>query len=67
MKKDYSDDFPKTRQEAVQAAASIRDEDIDYSDIPELSNSAIVRPVGDRFRKMAGHNLMVLNRKIRTG
>ena len=67
MKQDYFDDCPKTRQEAIRAAASVRDEDIDYSDIPELSDFAIVRPVGDRFRKMAEHNLMLLNRKVRTG
>lgn len=63
----YPDDYPKTRKEALRALASVRDEDIDYSDIPEQTDEelAMFRPVGDRFIKKAQRNLAYLNMLIR--
>lgn len=62
----YPDDYPKTRTEALRALASIRDEDIDYSDIPELTDEQLAkfRPVGDKFRKMAERNMAYLNKIV---
>ncbi len=63
----YPDDYPKTRSEALRALASVKEEDIDYSDIPELTDEQLAqfRPVGDRFRKMAERNMIYLNKIIR--
>lgn len=63
----YPDDYPKTRSEALRALASVREEDIDYSDIPELTDEQLAqfRPVGDKFRKMAERNIIYLNKIIR--
>lgn len=63
----YPDDYPKTRAEALRALASVREEDIDYSDIPELTDEELAqfKPVGDRYRKMAERNLAYLNMVIR--
>ena len=49
MRAVYPDDYPKTREEAIKALASIREEDIDYSDIPPLSDNVIVTPIGWKF------------------
>ena len=56
MKMEYPSDYPKTREEAVRAVMSIRDEDIDLSDMPETDFSQATR-VGDRFWKMGERNL----------
>ena len=56
MKMEYPSDYPKTREEAVRAVLSIRDEDIDLSDMPETDFSQAAR-VGDRFWKMGERNL----------
>ncbi len=53
----YPDDYPKTRTEALRALASIRDEDIDYSDIPPLGDNIIVTPVRNRFVEIGRRNL----------
>ena len=52
----YPDDYPKTREEALKILASIRDEDIDYSDIPPLSDNVIVTPIGWKFAEMRKRN-----------
>ena len=56
MRLEYPGDYPKNREEAVIAALSIRDEDIDLSDMPETDFSQAER-VGDRFWKMGERNL----------
>ncbi len=63
MNKVYADDYPRTLGEAIQAAKSVKDEDIDYSDIPELTDEELAQfqPVGDRFRKMAQKNMEFIN------
>ena len=63
----YPDDYPKTRSEALRALASVREEDIDYSDIPKQTDEelAMFRPVGDKFIKMAERNIIYLNKIIR--
>ena len=63
MSKVCTDDYPQTIGEAIQAAKSVRDEDIDYSDIPELTDDELAqfKPVGDRFRKMAQKNMKFIN------
>ncbi len=52
MSKNYPDDYPKTMFEALKAVQDIRDEDIDYSDIP---------PIGHKFIEMARRNLARMN------
>ena len=46
---------------------SVRDEDIDYSDIPplELREGIRVVPVGNKFKDMAKRNMEAFNRLIR--
>ena len=46
---------------------SVRDEDIDYSDIPplELREGVRIVPVGNKFREMAKRNLAALNKLLR--
>ena len=47
----------------MKALLAIRDEDIDYSDIPPLREEDLARAtrVGDRFIKMGQKNLAILN------
>ena len=61
MSVDYPDDYPKNMFEALQALASIRDEDIDYSDIPPLSDNVIVTPIGWKFAEIRRRNLERMN------
>ena len=61
MSVDYQDDYPKTMFEALQALASISDEDIDYSDIPPLSDNVIVTPIGWKFAEIRRRNLERMN------
>ena len=63
MSVDYPDDYPKTMYEAFQAMASIREEDIDYSDIPPLSDNVIVTPIGHKFIEMGRRNLERMNQQ----
>ena len=48
----YPDDYPKTREEALKAIRDVKDEDIDYSDIPPLSDHVIVTPIGWKFAEI---------------
>ena len=63
----YQKEYPKTREEAIRLAMSVRDEDIDYSDIPplELREGVRIVPVGNKFREMAKRNLAALNKLLR--
>ena len=67
MSREYLDkyNYPPSREEAVLAAMSVREEDIDCSDIPEISDDAIISPAGPRFREIAKRNLAVLNNKLK--
>ena len=57
----YPDDYPKTREEALKAVRDIRDEDIDYSDIPPIGDNVIVTPIGWKFAEMRRRNLARMN------
>ena len=48
----YPDDYPKTREEALKAIRDVKDEDIDYSDIPPLSDNVIITPIGWKFAEI---------------
>ena len=61
MSRDYPDDYPKTMFEALKAMQDIRDEDIDYSDIPPIGDNVIVTPIGHKFIEMARRNLARMN------
>ena len=63
----YPEDYPKTREEAIERAMSVSEEDIDYSDIPplELREGVRVVPVGNKFREMAKRNLAALNKLLK--
>ena len=45
----------------------IKDEDIDYSDIPPVSDEALAHAtrVGDKFIKMGKRNMAILNELLR--
>ena len=43
------------------AMQDIRDEDIDYSDIPPIGDNVIVTPIGHKFIEMARRNLARMN------
>ena len=49
MSKEHPGEYPPTLEEELRALASIRDEDIDYSDIPPLSDNVIITPIGWKF------------------
>lgn len=59
----YPSDYPKTRHEAILAAMSVKDEDIDLSDIPEITEeeAALAEPVGDRFIEAKRQSAMFIN------
>ena len=59
--------FPRTREEALEMAMSVREEDIDYSDIPPLKITEHTRfeRVGDKFKKAGERNLARLNQILR--
>ncbi len=66
MSVEYPSDYPRTRRErmkALLALKDLRDEDIDCSDMPELTEEDFARGtrVGDRFIKMGERNLAILN------
>ena len=60
MKPDYTNESPDyppdSREERMKILMSIRDEDIDLSDMPETDFSQATR-VGDRFWKIGERNL----------
>ena len=62
----YPDDYPQSVHEAVMAAMQVKDEDIDYSDIPPITEeeAALARPVGDMFVENSRRNSMFINRLL---
>ena len=64
---EYPSDYPRTREERMKALLALRDEDIDCSDMPELTEEDFARGtrVGDRFIKMGQRNLAILNEMLR--
>ena len=62
----YPDDYPKSLHEAIQAAMEVDDDDIDYSDIPPITEeeAALAEPVGDRFEIMGERNKTLINRLL---
>ena len=62
----YPDDYPKSVHEAIMAAMEVKDEDIDFSDIPEITEeeAALAEPVGDRFIELRRENAMFINRLL---
>ena len=67
MSGNYPSDYPHSREEAIAALRTVRDEDIDFSEVPETTNFSNWKPVGEKFKKAAERNLVVLNEKIRAG
>ena len=63
---DYLNDYLPTREERMKILMDFKDEDIDYSDIPPLSDEAIAHAarVGDKFIKMGERNLAMLNKLL---
>ena len=61
MNKVYQDDYPETLFDAFRVISEIRDEDIDYSDIPPLGDDVIVTPIGRKFIEMGRRNLERIN------
>ena len=63
MSVEYPSDYPRTREERMKALLALRDEDIDCSDMPELTEEDFARGtrVGDHFIKMGQRNLAILN------
>ena len=47
--------------EALKAIQNIRDEYIDYSDIPPIADNVIVTPIGHKFIEMTRRNLARMN------
>ena len=69
MSVEFLGEYPRTRRErrkALLALKDLRDEDIDCSDMPELTEEDFARGtrVGDRFRKMGQRNLAILNARL---
>lgn len=62
----YPDDYPKSIHEAIEAAIQVKDEDIDYSDIPPITEkeAALAKPVGDMFVERGRRNSMFINRLL---
>ncbi|MBQ3403408.1 MAG: hypothetical protein IJG65_08590 [Synergistaceae bacterium] len=62
----YPDDYPKSIHEAVMAAMEVDDDDIDYSDIPPITDeqAALAKPVGDKFIELRRKNAMFINRLL---
>ncbi len=52
MSEVYPDDYPPTLEEELRALRSVREEDIDYSDIPPLSDNVIITPIGWKFAEI---------------
>ncbi|MBQ8692808.1 MAG: hypothetical protein IJ576_04460 [Synergistaceae bacterium] len=64
---DYVNDYLPTREERMKILMDIKDEDIDYSDIPPVSDEALAHAtrVGDKFIKMGKRNMAILNELLR--
>ena len=54
MSGNYPSDYPHSREEAIAALRTVRDEDIDFSEIPETTNFSNWKPVGEKFKKEIG-------------
>ena len=67
MSGNYPSDYPRSREEAIAALRTVRDEDIDFSEIPETTDFSDWKPVGEKFKEAAQRNLAVLNEKMRAG
>ena len=65
MSGNYPSDYPRSREEAIAALRTVRDEDIDFSEIPETTDFSDWKPVGEKFKEAAQRNLAVLNEKMR--
>ena len=65
MSGNYPSDYPRSRAEAIAALRMVRDEDIDFSEIPETTNFSDWTPVGEKFKKAAERNLAALNERMR--
>ena len=63
MKMEFPAEPPISKEERMKILMSIRDEDIDCSDMPELTEEDFARGtrVGDRFIKRGQRNLAILN------
>ena len=61
------DKAAQNRDDAVLAAMSVREDEIDCSDIPEISDRAEIRPAAKRFQETAKRNLAILNPICATG
>ena len=63
MKMEFPDECPISKEERMAILMNIRDEDIDCSDMPELTEEDFARGirVGDRFIRMGQRNLVILN------
>ena len=63
----YPYDYPLTDDEALEAAMEVRDEDIDFSDIPEATPEDLARavPVGDMFKEIGRQNHEFIMKAIR--
>ncbi|MBQ3695119.1 MAG: hypothetical protein IJR43_10435 [Synergistaceae bacterium] len=63
----YPKGYPQDREEAIELMKTIREEDIDCSDIPEITipKGMPVPRLGDKFRDMQRRNLEVLNKLLR--
>lgn len=62
----YPDDYPQSVHDAVMAAMQIKDEDIDLSDIPEITDeeAALAKPVGDMFVERGRRNSIFINKLL---
>ncbi len=65
MSKIYQDDSPRNIYAELKALDELREEDIDYSDIPPIGDNVIVTPMGHRFMEMRKRNLAKLNQMLR--
>ena len=63
MKMEFPAEPPISKEERMKILMNIRDEDIDLSDMPELTEEDFARGtrVGDRFIKRGQRNLAILN------
>ena len=64
MSDNYPSDYPRSRKEAIAALRTVRDEDIDFSDIPATTDEELkrFRRGGDYVREVGRRNLAALTR-----
>ena len=51
MSLEHPGEYPTTLEEELEALRSIREEDIDYSDIPPMSDNVIITPFREIRRR----------------